>query len=113
MCGICGMVGGGSKELLQNMCNRIIHRGPDSQGIYSYENVNMGMRRLAIIDLSGGDQPIYNEDKTLVITFNGEIYNYQSIKKGLEERGHTFTTNSDTEVILHLYEEEGENAFKS
>lgn len=102
------MVGGGNRDLLQMMCDSIIHRGPDSEGVYSNEDIHFGMRRLAIIDLSGGTQPIYNEDKTFIITFNGEIYNYQSLKKSLEEKGHTFTTNSDTEVILHLYEEEGE-----
>ncbi len=89
--------------LLQKMCDAIIHRGPDSEGVFSREGIHFGMRRLAIIDLSGGSQPIYNEDKTLVITFNGEIYNYQALKKNLEEVGHIFTTNSDTEVILHLF----------
>lgn len=112
MCGIVGMVGGGSRELLQKMCDCIRHRGPDSEGVYSQDEIHFGMRRLAIIDLSGGTQPIYNEDRTLVITFNGEIYNYQPLKKELEEKGHSFTTNSDTEVILHLYEEEGEKCLE-
>ena len=109
MCGITGFIDKKSKKeknnIIDKMMDRIIHRGPDSSGKYVDENVALGFRRLSIIDLKTGDQPIYNEDKTMVITFNGEIYNFQELKKELQKKGHTFTTNTDTEVILHGYEE--------
>lgn len=92
------------------MCDRIIHRGPDSEGIYADGAVGLGMRRLSIIDLEGGRQPIYNEDRSMVIVFNGEIYNFRELREDLLRRGHRFTTASDTEVILHLYEEYGEKS---
>lgn len=89
------------------MCATIVHRGPDDEGIRASGAVGLGMRRLSIIDLSGGHQPIHNEDKTVWIVFNGEIYNFPELRAGLEKRGHTFYTHSDTEVIVHLYEELG------
>ena len=109
MCGITGFIDKKTTKekniIIDKMMDRIIHRGPDSSGKYVDENVALGFRRLSIIDLKTGDQPIYNEDKTMVITFNGEIYNFQELKKELQDKGHIFKTNTDTEVILHGYEE--------
>lgn len=112
MCGIAGIVGRTSgppvsAKTLRRMCDTIVHRGPDAEGIYVKGTVGLGMRRLSIIDVSGGSQPIHNEDKTLWIVFNGEIYNFLELRSSLEHRGHTFYTNTDTEAILHLYEEYG------
>lgn len=90
------------------MCNRLIHRGPDSEGYYNDDSVGLGVRRLRIIDLRTGDQPIHNEDSSIWVVFNGEIYNFQSLRKELESLGHRFYTQTDTEVIVHLYEEMGE-----
>lgn len=89
------------------MCATIVHRGPDDEGIRASRNVGVGMRRLSIIDLAGGHQPIHNEDETVWVVFNGEIYNFPELREGLERRGHRFYTHSDTEVIVHLYEELG------
>ena len=89
------------------MTDMIAHRGPDSEGHYIDEHAALGHRRLSIIDLGGGQQPIYNEDGSKVITFNGEIYNYQTLREELIAAGHTFTTKSDTEVLLHGYEQWG------
>lgn len=110
MCGICGFTGrlATSEEILENMKNKIIHRGPDSGGSYIDDGVSMGFRRLSIIDLEGGHQPIYNETRDMVITFNGEIYNYQELREDLIARGHVMGSNADTEVLLHGYEEYGE-----
>ncbi len=109
MCGITGFIDKNNKSkkstIIDKMMDRIIHRGPDSKGKYVDENVALGFRRLSIIDLKSGDQPIYNEDKSMVITFNGEIYNFKELRKELEKKGHVFKTNADTEVILHGYEE--------
>ena len=111
MCGIVGFVNAGSRpasrEILEGMNKCIVHRGPDEDGFFVHESVALAMRRLAIIDLKGGQQPIWGEDKTSVIVFNGEIYNFQELKKDLEARGHKFDTNCDTEVIVHLYDEYG------
>ncbi|MCD9189486.1 MAG: asparagine synthase (glutamine-hydrolyzing) [Pyrinomonadaceae bacterium] len=111
MCGIVGFVNGNARraerEILENMNRCIVHRGPDEDGFFVRENVALAMRRLAIIDLKGGQQPIFNEDRTKAIVFNGEIYNFQELKKDLEARGHRFYTNCDTEVIVHLYDEYG------
>ena len=110
MCGICGFTGEivDRETALRGMTDVITHRGPDSSGFYLGEGVAMGFRRLSIIDVGeGGDQPIYNEDKTLVLTFNGEIYNYQSLRKELLEKGHVFTTKTDSEVLIHGFEEWG------
>jgi asparagine synthase (glutamine-hydrolysing) len=95
------------------MNNCIVHRGPDEDGFFAGENVALAMRRLAIIDLKGGQQPIFSEHKNSVIVFNGEIYNFQEIKKDLEARGHVFSTNCDTEVIVHLYDEYGADCVQS
>ncbi|HEX3100805.1 MAG TPA: asparagine synthase (glutamine-hydrolyzing) [Pyrinomonadaceae bacterium] len=111
MCGITGFVNanGGAVErtILERMNQAIIHRGPDEDGFYIKQNVGLAMRRLSIIDLASGQQPIYNEDKTKTIVFNGEIYNYQALREDLEKRGHQFYTRSDTEVVIHLYDEYG------
>jgi asparagine synthase (glutamine-hydrolysing) len=112
MCGICGIAAGRggppiSKEILEKMNRSIIHRGPDEDGFYLTDTVGLASRRLSIIDLIGGKQPITNEDQTLWIVFNGEIYNYRELRGYLEKHGHRFQTQSDTETILHLYEEFG------
>jgi asparagine synthase (glutamine-hydrolysing) len=112
MCGICGALNLSSsyrtdKLVIQQMLEMIRHRGPDGSGIYSDENVAMGNARLSIIDLETGDQPISNEDETLWIVLNGEIYNYIELRQDLERRGHRFKTKSDTETLLHAYEEFG------
>ena len=111
MCGICGFTGrlAESEEILESMKNKIIHRGPDSGGSYIDDGVSMGFRRLSIIDLEGGHQPIYNETRDMVITFNGEIYNYQELREDLIAKGHVMGSNADTEVLLHGYEEYGED----
>ncbi|MBX7259309.1 MAG: asparagine synthase (glutamine-hydrolyzing), partial [Candidatus Hydrogenedentes bacterium] len=108
MCGIAGQAGAGDIRVVQAMCNRLAHRGPDDEGFYQSEGVCLGHRRLSIIDLSGGHQPIANEDETVWIVFNGEIYNFQELRADLEAHGHVFRTNSDTEAIIHAYEEYGE-----
>src|SRR5436309_2524226 len=111
MCGIAGIVNldGASVDagLLARMNDRIRHRGPDEEGTYLSENVGLAMRRLAIIDLAGGQQPITNEDRTCWIVLNGEIYNYRELKSRLENLGHRFRTDCDTETIVHAYEEFG------
>ncbi len=114
MCGITGFIteDKNKKQIVKQMANAIKHRGPDGEGYYTDKVVALGHRRLSIIDLSTGDQPMFNEDKNLVIVFNGEIYNYKEIKKVLEKKNHKFNTNSDTEVILHGYEEYGNNIVK-
>ena len=111
MCGFTGFtkVGDNADKVLTDMMNRIVHRGPDSSGKYIDDGIAMGFRRLSIIDITeSGDQPIFNEDKSLVLMFNGEIYNYRSIREELIAKGHTFTTNTDSEVLIHGYEEYGE-----
>jgi asparagine synthase (glutamine-hydrolysing) len=111
VCGIAGIVGREDELVeaptIQRMCRTITHRGPDDEGVYANRNVGLGMRRLSIIDLSGGHQPIHNEDKSIWVVFNGEIYNFATLREGLENQGHKFYTNTDTEVIVHLYEEMG------
>lgn len=110
MCGIVGFIDKSKdkKKIIKDMADLIIHRGPDSDGYYVDDNIALGFRRLSIIDLGTGSQPIFNEEKDKVIIFNGEIYNYQIIKEDLLAKGHKFTTKADTEVILHGYEEYGE-----
>ncbi len=115
MCGIAGIIGPDIKAdaeaaagLIARMCGVISHRGPDDEGHYVTDEVAIGMRRLAIIDVATGRQPISNEDGSVWIVFNGEIYNHHELRRELIERGHQFTTRSDTETIVHLYEEEGE-----
>ena len=111
MCGIAGIVRWDNRPVLEHeiraMCGAMVHRGPDDEGIYLGDGVAIGMRRLSIIDLSNGHQPVSNEDGSVWIVFNGEIYNYQELRRDLITRGHSFRTNSDTETIVHLYEEYG------
>ena len=108
MCGICGFTGNPDDKTLKRMTASIVHRGPDDDGFYSDGLVNLGMRRLSILDLTSGRQPIHNEDGTLWTVFNGEIYNFQQLREDLVKRGHRFyTDHSDTELIVHLYEEYG------
>lgn len=111
MCGITGFVNANGdavkRSILEAMNQAIIHRGPDEDGFYISENVGLAMRRLSIIDVAGGQQPIHNAGKTKWIVFNGEIYNYQSLRDDLEKRGHEFYTKSDTEAVVHLYDEYG------
>jgi len=113
MCGIVGYVNTASSEAARSetiaaMCETIIHRGPNDMGMYVEGPVGLGMRRLSVIDLNSGHQPIANETKTVWVVFNGEIYNFQELAKDLKRRGHQFKTASDTEVIVHLYEEFGD-----
>ncbi|MFA5015651.1 MAG: asparagine synthase B [Actinomycetota bacterium] len=110
MCGIAGIWGKSDSLILDSMLEEISHRGPDGQGIIVRDGFSLGHNRLSIIDVGGGKQPMTNEDETLRLVFNGEIYNYNKIKKGL--KGHDFKTNSDSEVILHLFEEEGKDVVK-
>src|SRR5258705_582578 len=111
MCGIVGIVHNDAKAiddvLLSRMCAAIRHRGPDEDGFYINGSVGLAMRRLAIIDLKGGQQPVHNQDRTAWIVFNGEIYNYLELRQKLEKLGHTFYTNSDTEAIIHAYDRYG------
>jgi len=114
MCGIAGWVNLENKTssdgeaVLHSMCERMIHRGPDSEGLWFDETVALGMRRLSIIDLHTGEQPVYSEDKQIVAVMNGELYNFREVRNELEKRGHRFETNTDTEILPHLYEEFGE-----
>ncbi len=113
MCGIAGTLQldlrqPASRETVASMCAAIHHRGPDDEGIMVDGPLAMGMRRLSIIDLAGGHQPLWNEDRSVAVVFNGELYNFQEVRSDLEARGHRFATRSDTEVIVHLYEEVGD-----
>ena len=117
MCGITGFIDRkqsyeDSEELIDKMCQNIRHRGPDEQGTWVGDGIALGMRRLSIIDLAGGQQPIWNEDRSILIVFNGEIYNYRDLQRTLQRHGHSFRTQSDTEVILHAYEEYGDECVK-
>ena len=112
MCGIAGVVSTAresniTEALVHHMCEQIVYRGPDDEGLYVADGAGFGMRRLSIIDLAGGHQPVFNEDRTAWIVFNGEIYNFPELRPELESRGHRFRTHTDTEVIIHLYEEMG------
>ncbi len=116
MCGIAGWANlennraeNHSEAVLRSMCGRMTHRGPDSEGLWIDEKIALGMRRLSIIDLHTGEQPVYSEDKSVVVVMNGELYNFQEVRKRLEKRGHKFETNTDTEILPHLYEEYGED----
>ena len=111
MCGIAGFfsfknpgASWNTSTVLRGMVRSLRHRGPDSEGFYEAEGIGLGMRRLRVIDLETGDQPIANETKTLWIIFNGEIYNYRKLREELKKRGSRFHTETDTEVILKLYE---------
>jgi len=115
MCGITGWANldprtpppDGGEELLRSMCDRMTHRGPDSEGYLIDDGIALGMRRLAIIDLLTGEQPTFNEDHSVAVVLNGEIYNYRELRADLEKRGHRFRSESDTEILPHLYEEHG------
>ncbi|MBI5744911.1 MAG: asparagine synthase (glutamine-hydrolyzing) [Elusimicrobia bacterium] len=109
MCGICGFSGPSNEPLLKGMAASLAHRGPDEDGFFSDGgNISLGMRRLKIIDFATGSQPISNEDNTVTVVFNGEIYNFKELRADLQAKGHRFRTNTDTEVLVHLYEEHGE-----
>src|SRR3989449_3278674 len=112
MCGIAGLLSLGDKPVsedeIQSMCDAMVHRGPDDAGYYVRDGIALGMRRLSIIDLSTGHQPVHNEDRSVWVVFNGAIYNFKSLRADLERRGHSFYTGTDTEVIVHLYEQFGE-----
>jgi asparagine synthase (glutamine-hydrolysing) len=116
MCGICGYTyikdNLNHREVITGMLEAILHRGPDDEGIYIDQKAILGTRRLSIIDLHTGNQPIHNEDKDIWITYNGEIYNYQELREFLENKGHRFYSKTDTEVVIHLYEEFGEECVK-
>src|SRR5438874_12682466 len=117
MCGITGFVDtelspNRAEQLIDSMCQVIRHRGPDDHGVWVGDGVALGSRRLSIIDVAVGHQPIFNEDASILVVFNGEIYNYRELQKELQERGHHFRTNSDTETIVHAYEEYGDDCVK-
>jgi len=117
VCGIAGLIDISLseialRELLSQMISTLVHRGPDSSGCFVHQCIGMAMRRLKIIDLETGDQPISNENGRIWVILNGEIYNYLELKVILETKGHQFYTHSDTEVIAHLYEEHGEACFE-
>lgn len=110
MCGIAGLTGPSDERVITAMTRTMIHRGPDDEGFYVDEDIALGVRRLSIIDVAGGHQPITNEDGSVIVVMNGEIYNYRELKRRLELRGHRFRSGSDTEVLPHLYEEYGDQA---
>src|SRR6266545_1442442 len=111
MCGIAGIVQWDGQPVFEDdiraMCQMMVHRGPDEEGVYLAPGVALGMRRLSIIDLDSGHQPVANEDGSVWVVFNGEIYNYRELRQQLLRRGHRLRTSSDTETIVHLYEEFG------
>src|SRR5687768_7155541 len=116
MCGISGIFYFDRRPvnriMLMTMNDAMYHRGPDDAGVYQDKGIGLAMRRLSIIDTEGGHQPISNEDDSIWVIMNGEIYNYIELRAELEKKGHSFRTHSDTEVIVHLYEEEGRDAIK-
>ena len=116
MCGICGLFEFQNNQVIpsdrvRRMSDTLHHRGPDDEGIYVGPGIGFGFRRLSIIDLAGGHQPLSNEDGRVWVMLNGEIYNYDELRRDLESRGHRFATRSDTETIVHLYEDHGEDCF--
>jgi len=115
MCGIAGLFGWNLSQVelpraLERMCDTIAHRGPDDRGAMTADGIGLAMTRLSIIDIAGGHQPIYNENRTVAVVFNGEIYNYRELRERLQRRGHRFATMSDTEVIVHAYEDEDDES---
>jgi asparagine synthase (glutamine-hydrolysing) len=112
MCGIVGQVRSDARPvhrgLIESMCAGLEHRGPDSRGVHVEDRTGLGIQRLRVIDLATGDQPVFNEDGTICVVLNGEIYNYRELREGLSRRGHSFVTKGDTETIVHLYEEHGD-----
>ncbi len=112
MCGIVGLLNFDGapvdKDIVLKMCASLVHRGPDDEGVYIADGIGLGHRRLSVIDLVSGHQPLGNKDKTIWITYNGEIYNYVELRKQLIGLGHQFATESDTEVIVHAYEQFGD-----
>jgi asparagine synthase (glutamine-hydrolysing) len=117
VCGIAGIVHGdgrpASAALVERMCAALEHRGPDSRGIHAAGPAGLGIQRLRVVDVEGGDQPIYNEDRSIAVVLNGEIYNFRELRRRLESSGHRFRTDGDTEAIVHLYEEEGVECVRS
>ena len=115
MCGFVGFSGvlENKKQILNKMMGRIIHRGPDSEGGFIDDDIALGFRRLSIIDLEGGSQPIYNEDGSIAIVYNGETYNFPELRRELVADGHVFKTDSDTEVLVHGYEKYGEDVISA
>src|SRR5689334_5673788 len=113
MCGIAGLFSLRGKPAMesevQSMCDAMVHRGPNDEGYYSAPDIALGMRRLSIIDIEGGHQPVHNEDCTVWVVLNGEVYNFKTLRTLLERQGHRFYTATDTEVIVHLYEQYGES----
>lgn len=110
MCGICGFTGPADSQALRRMAHAVVHRGPDDAGYWEGPDISLGMRRLAIVDLGNGQQPVFNEDGSVAVIFNGEIYNHPELRAGLEAAGHRFTSHhSDTEMLVHLYEEHGDD----
>src|SRR6476469_4207072 len=108
MCGICGFRGQPASLTLAQMTQTMFHRGPDDAGLWEASGISLGMRRLSIVDLATGQQPVSNEDGSIWVVFNGEIYNHVELRAALEAQGHRFRTDhSDTEVLVHLYEEHG------
>ena len=118
MCGICGFTGEivnrnmDKQTVITRMADVITHRGPDDCGYHVEDDITMGFRRLSIIDLADGDQPMFNEDRSMVLTFNGEIYNFKELREELIAAGHTFANHSDSEVLLHGYEQWGTELVK-
>jgi len=116
MCGICGVIGierpERAEEITRRMTGALLHRGPDEDGFLIAPSAALGMRRLSIIDLPGGHQPVFNESGNVAVVYNGEVYNFRELRKMLEDRGHAFRTHSDTEVVVHAYEEWGEQCVR-
>ncbi|MEL6820593.1 MAG: asparagine synthetase B, partial [Calditrichota bacterium] len=113
MCGICGIIESGTdnRSLVERMVGILAHRGPDAYSVHQDKDVCLGHRRLSIIDLATGDQPVFTPERDLCIVYNGEVYNYKELRDELEERGYSFKTASDTEVVLRLYEADGMASF--
>ena len=112
MCGLAGYIGSQQDGLIEKMTQTLFHRGPDDEGYYSDDEINLGFRRLSIIDIDGGHQPMSTDDGNLLIIFNGEIYNYQELRVVLQKKGYSFHTKCDTEVLIKAFQEYGLDCFK-